>query len=98
MKSKDQILLENAYQETKINALGGKVTLGGDVVKDQTFEEHAIYKNLEKVSRFLTDERFVKDFGTEELKKILKILKTLVGKTTRTLIDQGQGEGFMDNV
>jgi hypothetical protein len=39
MKSKDQILLEQAYSkilnENKINVLGGKVTLGGDVVPDE---------------------------------------------------------------
>jgi hypothetical protein len=39
MKSKDQILLEEAYsnivKENKINVLGGKVTLGGDVVPDE---------------------------------------------------------------
>lgn len=39
MRKKDDILLEQAYSkvlnENKINILGGKVTLGGDVVPDE---------------------------------------------------------------
>jgi hypothetical protein len=67
MKSKDQILLEEAYsnivKENKINVLGGKVTLGGDVVpaENSIKSSNGEYSDGEK-----SDEELLKDIAAIE--------------------------------